>query len=183
MTSGPSAEEVAAIARNVSEDVSRAATGQVERLHSEIRALMDASMSTRTQAQAADTGVSTAVSELGEGMLDLGDQMHGLTAAMEDRLMQMEEQLAQVSDDAAEGADGVFMLDALRTEMQRLEDSVTELSRDRTASKDDSEDDFSSRPLDDSPRQCRIAGGVASHGCGAGTLSRRDATDDGPTVN
>ena len=41
---------------------------------------------------------------------------------------QVEEQLAQVSDAAAEGADGVFMVDALRAEMQRLEASVTELA-------------------------------------------------------
>ena len=66
-------------------------------------------------------------------MLDLGDQMHGLTAAMEDRLLQVEEQLAQVSDDAAEGADGVFLVDALRAEIRRLEDSVSELSEERTA--------------------------------------------------
>ena len=74
-----------------------------------------------------------AVHGLGEGMLDLGDQMHGLTEAMEARLHQVEEQLAQVSDDAADGADGVFMVDALRAEMQRLEASVSELASSKPA--------------------------------------------------
>ncbi len=54
--------------------------------------------------------------------------MHGMTDAMVGRLRQMEEQLLQVSDDAAEGADGVFVVDALRAEMQRLEASVSELA-------------------------------------------------------
>ena len=72
--------------------------------------------------------VIAAVHGLGETVLDIGDQMDDLTATVEARLHQVEEQLAQVSDDAAEGADGVFMVDALRAEMQRLEASVTELA-------------------------------------------------------
>ena len=63
---------------------------------------------------------------------------------LEDRLLQVEEQLAQVSDDAAEGADGVFLVDALRAEIRRLEGSVSELSEERTAQLQPSTDEIES---------------------------------------